>query len=87
MIAAELLALLRCPETQQPLTAATPALIAELESARVAGALRNTGGGLVESPLSDGLVRADGALFFPVLDGIPLLLVPEAIRLPLSSLA
>jgi len=39
-----------------------------------------------KSPLSNviqtGLVREDGALFFPVRDGIPVMLMEESIEIP-----
>jgi uncharacterized protein YbaR (Trm112 family) len=45
------------------------------------GSLRNRGGGRVERELSEGLVREDGRLLFPVEDGIPAMLIEESIEL------
>jgi uncharacterized protein YbaR (Trm112 family) len=81
MITAELLALLRCPQTMQTLTVASPEQLAQLEAARAAGALRDRAGNRVNEPISAGLVRADGTLLFPIRDGIPVLLLDEALPL------
>ena len=62
MFSAELLSILRCPESRQPLRVATAE---ELERAK----------------LTDGLAREDGLVVYPIRDGIPLLLVAEAVRL------
>lgn len=82
MVADEVLALLRCPETRQSLAVADAGLIAELEKLRAAGGLRDRAGNLCPGPIEGGLVRADGALFFPIRDGIPVLIAAEAIALP-----
>jgi uncharacterized protein YbaR (Trm112 family) len=84
-IAAELLALLRCPKSRQTLALAEPEVLARLEAARVMGRLRDLSGRAVAGPLEGGLVRADGALFYPIRDGIPVLLAEEAVALPLAS--
>jgi len=78
MVAEELLALLRCPETRQPLTVATPELIARLESLRAAGTLRNRSGNLCFSAVESGLVTADGAFFYPIRDDIPVMITGES---------
>jgi len=75
-----MLALLCCPETRQPLARATAAVVARLEERRAAGSLRNRGGQVIDAPIEAGLVRADGALFFPIRSGIPLLVLDEAVN-------
>jgi uncharacterized protein YbaR (Trm112 family) len=74
MISDELLPLLRCPQTMQALSVASPEQLAQIEAARVAGKLAC-------QPVDAGLVRADGALLFPIRDGIPILLLDEALPL------
>jgi uncharacterized protein YbaR (Trm112 family) len=81
MIAAELLALLRCPESRQPLSPAAPELLARLESDRAAGKLRNRAGNAVTQAIEQGLVREDGRRFYPVMADIPVLIAAEAIDL------
>jgi uncharacterized protein YbaR (Trm112 family) len=81
MITEELLALLRCPETRQLISVASPEQVARVEAAREAGLLRNRAGNRVQEPVVAGLVRADDTLFFPIRDGIPVLLLDEALPL------
>ncbi len=70
----DVLALLCCPETHQPLTPATAAQLAAIN-------LRVAGGEPGAIPLTAALVREDGKAAYPILDGIPLLLIEEAIAL------
>ena len=69
MVAPELLALLRCPTTLQPLHAAPPELLERLRRARPA------------ERFEEALERADGAVVYPVRDGIPIMLPEEAIAI------
>jgi len=77
--------LLRCPETHQKLTAAPPGLLARLRSEQAAGKLFTSAGKLVPAPIEEGLLREDGAMLYPVWDGIPVMVVEEAI--PLTNIA
>jgi uncharacterized protein YbaR (Trm112 family) len=81
-ISAELAALLRCPQNGQTLAPASAALVAQLDAARLRGALRNQAGAPVESPIQAGLLRADGAVFYLIREGLPVLLAGEAIPAP-----
>ena len=56
----ELLEILVCPETRQPVRPADAATLEKLNSEIEAGRLRNRGGEAVAKPLSEGLVREDG---------------------------
>lgn len=76
-----LLPLLCCPLSRQALAPASPDIVARLEAARAAGTLRNRAGQPLAEPIDAGLVRADGALFFPVRAGIPVLVAEEAVPL------
>ena len=80
-VAPELIALLRCPETLQPLTLADATLRAQLEVRRLAGALRDRTGRRVEEVIVAGLVREDQTIVYPIRAGIPILLVDEGIPL------
>lgn len=84
MINKELLDILVCPELRTPLTVADDELLAALNRAVAAGRLKNRGGERVERPLDGGLVREDREVVYPIQDGIPIMLVDEAI--PLSQL-
>jgi uncharacterized protein YbaR (Trm112 family) len=79
MFAADFLAMLRCPENRSSLAEADAAILERLNAAVAAGTLRNKGGELVARSLEGGLMRADGAIVYPVFDGIPVLLIDEGI--------
>ncbi|MCG8588842.1 MAG: hypothetical protein MJE66_06085 [Proteobacteria bacterium] len=77
----DLLEILVCPETRQPVTLAPPELIEQLNERIRAGTLRRRGGDSVDEPLVEGLVREDGKILYPVDDDIPVMLIEESIEL------
>jgi uncharacterized protein YbaR (Trm112 family) len=77
----DLLSILACPATHQPLREATSGELAALNARVAAGGVQAVGGKSVASPLEAALVRSDGKLLYPVLHGIPVLLVDEGIEL------
>ena len=79
-VSPQLLALLRCPRDQSRLQPAEPELVRRVNQAASEGRLQNVGGILVENPIDGALVRADGALLYPVFDQIPVMLPDEAIE-------
>ncbi|MEO8351786.1 MAG: hypothetical protein ABI680_08640 [Chthoniobacteraceae bacterium] len=81
MISTDLLSLLRCPISGQPLATADQTLLDRLEASRIAGALKNRSGESVTHPLVDGLIREDKRLFYPIVDDLPVLLPEEAIEI------
>jgi uncharacterized protein YbaR (Trm112 family) len=81
VIRKELLECLLCPATRTRLTQADGSLVARVNEAIAAGRLRNVAGQTVERPLEEGLLREDGAVLYPIRDGIPILLVDEGIPL------
>ena len=81
MVEKELLELIACPETHQPLREAGPELLASLNARIARGEVKNRAGTKLLVPLTEGLVRADGGVLYPVLDGIPMLIVEEAVAL------
>lgn len=81
MIAKELLEILVCPETKQPLEIAPASLIAQLNERICQGTLKNRAGSLIRKPLQDGLVRTDKLVFYAIQDGIPIMLIDEGIVL------
>ena len=84
MIDQELLELLVCPEDKTPVHPADDALLQAVNQAIAAGSLHNRGGDPVRVAIDGGLVREDGRLLYPIRDEIPVMLIEEAIPLPLS---
>jgi len=81
MVEKELLELIACPQTHQPLREASRELLERLNARIAKGEVKNQGGTALRAPLAEALVREDGRVAYPVLDGIPMLLVEEAIEL------
>ena len=77
----ELLEILVCPETKQPVALATAECLEELNRKIRSGELRNRSGDPVEKELTEALVREDGRVLYPVDDGIPVMLIDESIEL------
>jgi uncharacterized protein YbaR (Trm112 family) len=77
----ELLEILVCPETKQPVAEAGADVLARLNAEIEAGRLRNRGGEAVSKPIAEGLVREDGKVLYPVDDGIPVMLIEESLSL------
>lgn len=80
MIDKDLLKILACPETHQPLSEAGAEVLQAINERIAAGSCENVGGEQVETPLEAGLVREDGTIVYPIRDSIPVLLVDEGIR-------
>ena len=80
-VSPELLEILVCPETKQPIALAGPDVLSRINAEIDAGRLRNRGGEAVKSRISEGLIRQDGRVLYPVDDGIPVMLIDESIEL------
>jgi len=75
----DLLQILACPETHQPLAEAGAELLKRVNAEVAAGRAKNVAGAAVSQPLEAGLVRQDGKIVYPIRDGIPVLLIDEGI--------
>lgn len=80
MIDKDLLQILACPETRQPLAEADSAVLEAVNARIAAGGLKNRGGSEVSDALTAGLVREDGKVVYPIREGIPVLLIDEGIE-------
>lgn len=70
------LALLRCPETGQTLAVASADALARAVNTGVLHDGKNP------AAFDTALLREDGRVLYPVRDGIPVMLVEEAVHLP-----
>jgi uncharacterized protein YbaR (Trm112 family) len=77
----ELLRILCCPETHQPLAVASGEVLQRLNLEIAAGRLKNRAGKSIATVIDGGLIRQDGRFLYPVRNSIPVLLIAEAIPL------
>ena len=75
----ELLAILRCPETLQPVQLAEGTIVQRLRQQAKQGRLQNLRGDQVADDFEAILVREDGQRGYLVRDGIPVMLIEEAV--------
>ena len=80
-VSPELVEILVCPETKQPVALAEADTLAKLNEQIEAGTLRNRGGEKVTLRIEEGLLREDRKILYIVDDGIPVMLVEESIEL------
>ena len=75
----KLLDILACPTTRQPLALLDKPGLAALNQAIAGGDVRRVDDGAQSEPLREALVTRDRKLVYRIDDGIPVLLVEEAI--------
>ena len=81
----ELLDILCCPETKEPVSLADPAEVARVNNCIKAGKVKRRSGETVTEPIDGGLLRADGKYLYPIQDDIPIMLIDEAIDMSTAS--
>jgi uncharacterized protein len=77
----ELPPMLVCPLDHSPLSVAGSQIVTRVNRAIAAGRVKNRSGRPVTQTIEGGLLHADKNYLYPILDGIPVLLVDEAISL------
>jgi len=78
----ELVSILACPETKEPVELASEELVATLNELINKGAVKNRGGTAVTETMDGGLIREDRRFLYPIREDIPIMLIEEAIELP-----
>jgi len=78
LLSPEVLELMRCPETMQKLALASEETLERIRDVGVPVKV----GSQFSGPLEAGLIREDGKVLYPICDGIPLVMVEEAIPVP-----
>jgi uncharacterized protein YbaR (Trm112 family) len=81
MISRELLEILVCPETKEPVTMAADELVQKINYRITSGELKNRGSQAVLEKIDHGLVRQDNKYLYPIREDIPIMLIDEAIPL------
>jgi len=78
----ELVSILACPETKEPVELASEDLVAALNEMISKGQVKNREGTAVTETVDGGLVREDRRFLYPIREDIPIMLIEEAIELP-----
>ncbi|MDJ0785789.1 MAG: Trm112 family protein [Myxococcota bacterium] len=77
----DLIEILVCPETRQPVALATAEQLEPINAKIRDGSLRNRGGQPVSTEIQEALIREDGKILYVIDDGIPVMLVEDSIEL------
>lgn len=79
MIDEELLSILRCPETKEPLEVLSAEKLKQLNARIAGGAVKTIEGNALSDQLEAALVTTNGERIYRIEDGIPIMLIDEAI--------
>jgi len=71
----ELLDILCCPVTKQPVESLPSEKLKRLNQLVSQGAVKNVDGSAVETPIDEALITTDGKTIYRIDDGIPVMLV------------
>ena len=81
MVDKELLSILACPQSHQPLKHASQEVLDRLNAAISKGSLTNSKGSVVTEPLLEALITKDGSILYPVREDIPVMLIDQSISI------
>lgn len=81
MVHEELLKILVCPETKQPVRLANSEVVDKINQSILAGSVKTVSGAAVSDSITGLLVREDGKRAYIIRDDIPIMLAEEAISL------
>ena len=81
MISQELLKILVCPETKQPLQLVDNELLKKINQAIKQGKVVNRDGDPVNENLDGGLIREDKKIVYPIINDLPYLRIGDGIEL------
>jgi uncharacterized protein len=81
MIDPELLAILVCPDTHQPVAVADDSLIRQVNQACREGRLKTVAGVEIKEEIESGLLRDDGKVLYAIKAGIPVMLIDEGVNI------
>ncbi len=84
MISEEILSILVCPKTKERLILAKDSEVKKINDEITKNKVVNMEGRILKNAMDGFLITENGALAYPVQDGIPVLLIEEGI--PLSEL-
>ena len=77
----DLLSILVCPESKQPLHLISKEQCDTINAAIAAGTMKTVTGTTVDSPIDSGLMREDESILYAIRNEIPVLLYDEALSL------
>lgn len=81
MISQELLKILVCPETKQPLQLVDDELLGKINKAIQQGKVVNRDGDPVNENLDGGLIRDDKKIVYPIINDLPYLRIGDGIEI------
>ncbi len=81
MVDAQLLEILVCPETKEPVRLADDSLLERLNKGIEARTVMTRAGEVVQESIHEGLVREDGRVLYVVREDIPIMLIDEQVLL------
>ncbi len=87
MISQELLKILVCPETKQPLQLIDSVLLKKINDAIKRGKVVNRDGDPVNNELDGGLIREDGKIIYPIISDLPYLRIGDGIELDKNNIS